>query len=73
MPRPDSVCLGVVDNRSVNEELLLGINRSSRRLTVCHPSALENILGVTLLGQVEAFSCTLDVDAEEKNADHQDP
>jgi len=65
-PSQTPVRLGIVDHWSIGREFALSVDWCCSRLAVCHPSALENVLGVALLGQTEAFGCTLDVDAEEE-------
>jgi hypothetical protein len=61
-----AVGLGIVNRIAVGSELALGINQHGHRLAGAHASAVEGVIGVPLLGQVETLRCALDVDAEEE-------
>ena len=60
------VGVGVVDSKSVNVELAFGVDWRGDWLAGSHASTLENVLGIPVLSEIEAFLSALHIDAEEK-------
>ena len=58
--------VSIIHGGSIRGQLPFGIHRRACRLAVRHASTFEDVLGVPILGEVEACSCALDVDAEEE-------
>jgi hypothetical protein len=66
-PSQTTVAIGIVDWCAIIDgDLPFGIDWSWCRLAIRHPSAIENVLSVSLLGQVEAVALALDVDTKEE-------
>jgi hypothetical protein len=61
-----SVVGGVIDRRAVGGQLPSGVDQSGHGFAICHTRALEDVLSLVFLGEVEVSCGSLDVDAKEE-------
>jgi hypothetical protein len=64
--RQATVGMCIINGRAIGWQLAFGLDRRGDGLSVHHAHTLADLLGIPVLGQIEAVLCAFDVDAEEE-------